>query len=156
MTSRGKDKSKVEDSLAARFEAFSEGASKFSRGIEPHAEGQGMSEEAEANLRIARTVFGKWSLEILVLLYTMKRLGFEQMRKSLGGISPRVLSQKLKLLEGEGLVQRQVLSVAPTRVRYSLTQKGLTVARLGEPVFLFLRREGPREEKRTGSATLIG
>jgi len=156
LTSIRKGKSRGEDSLAARFEAFSEGASKFSRGIEPHAEGRWMTEEAEANLRIARTVFGKWSLEILVLLYTMKRLGFEQMRKSLGGISPRVLSEKLKLLEGEGLVRRQVLSVAPTRVHYSLTQKGLTVARLGEPVFLFLRREGHREEKRSRAATPIG
>lgn len=95
--------------------------------------------DADENLRIAKTVFGKWSLEILVLLYTMKELGFEKVRKSLGGISPRVLSEKLKQLEGEGLMKRDVISVSPPRVSYTLTEKGLIVARLGEPVFLFLR-----------------
>jgi DNA-binding HxlR family transcriptional regulator len=110
--------------------------------VEPVPSGRQTSETAELNLRIARTVFGKWSLEILVLLYAMKQLGFEDARKSLGGISPRVLSEKLKQLEAEDLVLREVLSVSPPRVRYRLTDKGLIVARLGEPVFLFLRHDG--------------
>jgi DNA-binding HxlR family transcriptional regulator len=120
---------------------FSESASKFSRGVEPLPSGTGIAQTADLNLRIARTVFGKWSLEILVLLYTMKRLGFEDTRRSLGKISSRVLSEKLKQLEAEGLVLRGVISANPPRVSYALTEKGLIVARLGEPVFLFLRHE---------------
>ncbi len=126
--------------VTKEFKEFSEEASKFSRRIAPLPSTEGMAEAAEENLRIARTVFGKWSLEILVLLYTMKQLGFEQARRALKGISPRVLSEKLKLLESEGLVSRDVLSQSPPRVSYKLTEKGLIVARLGEPVFLYLRQ----------------
>ncbi len=127
--------------LRRDFRKFSEAASRFSRIVAPHPAKPGVAESAELNLQIAKTVFGKWSLEIMVLLYTMKQLGFEHVRKALEGISRRVLSEKLKQLEARGLIQRQVLSTVPQRVGYSLTEKGLIVARLGEPVFLFLRPE---------------
>jgi DNA-binding HxlR family transcriptional regulator len=129
------------EAVRARFREFSEAASSFSREVTPSLSGIDISEATEQNLRIAKTVFGKWSLEILVLLYTMKELGFEKVRKSLRRISPRVLSEKLKQLEAEGLIRREVLSVSPPRVNYMLTERGLIVARLGEPVFLFLRHE---------------
>jgi DNA-binding HxlR family transcriptional regulator len=94
---------------------------------------------AEVNVEIARTVFGKWSIEILALLYHIGTVGFEELRRRLGSISPRVLSQKLKLMESQGLVERSVKTSRPIGVRYTLTEKGLTVAQLGEPVFLYLR-----------------
>jgi DNA-binding HxlR family transcriptional regulator len=128
------------------FRRFSEQASSFSRGIEPLPSGTLMPESADVNLRIARTVFGKWSLEILVLLYSMKEVGFEEARRSLGKISSRVLSEKLKQLEGEKLVRRRVVSSSPPRVSYALTERGLIVARLGEPVFLFLRQHDESEQ----------
>ena len=126
--------------ITEEFREFSEAASQFSRRIAPPPSSDGVAQAAEENLRIAKTVFSKWSLEILVLLYTMKQLGFEQARRSLKGISPRVLSEKLKHLEAEGLVRREVISQSPPRVSYRLTERGLIVARLGEPVFLFLRQ----------------
>jgi DNA-binding HxlR family transcriptional regulator len=138
---QGRTGQRQREKVRHRFSEFSEAASKFSREVAPSLSGVDTSEAADANLRIAKTVFGKWSLEILVLLYTMKELGFEKIRKSLRGISPRVLSEKLKQLEGEGLVTRHVLSLSPPRVSYRLTEKGLIVAKLGEPVFLFLRYE---------------
>lgn len=97
------------------------------------------SDHALANLQVARVVFGKWSLDILVVLFTEQSVRFGELRRLLGGISSRVLSQKLKSLESLGLVQRVVESRRPPAVAYSLTEDGLTVARLGEPVFLFLR-----------------
>lgn len=96
-------------------------------------------ENAQLNLRIARIVFSKWSVDILALLYTNRFIGFQELRKGLRTISSRVLSLKLKQMEGLGLVQRAVLQTRPPRVQYSLTEKGLKVAKLGEPVFLYLR-----------------
>ena len=64
--------------------------------------------------------------------------GFEDLRRRLGVISPRVLSQKLKAMESGRLVRRTLIDSRPPGVRYSLTEKGVTVARLGTPVFLFL------------------
>lgn len=101
---------------------------------------------AAANLEIVHEFFGKWSLEILVTLYSLRAAGFEELRRQLRGITPRVLSGRLKALEGRNLVVRQVLDERPPRVRYRLAADGLTLARLGEPVFLFLRlrkRENP-------------
>ena len=68
---------------------------------------------------------------------------FEELRKTLRPISSRVLSEKVKLLEDTGLVHRSILNTRLPRVQYSLTEKGLTVATLGEPVLLYLRmKEG--------------
>jgi len=97
----------------------------------------------ELNLTIVRTIFSKWSIEIITVLYSLKSIGFEGLRKSMRGISPRVLSRKLKILEEKGIIEREVLNTRPPRVQYALTDKGLTIATLGEPVILYLRfREG--------------
>ena len=91
------------------------------------------------NLHIIETVFAKWSLEILVITYMNESIGFQELKESVGSISGRVLSVRLRQLETLGLIRREVVDSRPPRTRYSLTQEGLTVAQLGEPVFLFLR-----------------
>jgi DNA-binding HxlR family transcriptional regulator len=93
---------------------------------------------ANLNLVLAKTIFSKWSIEILTILYGTRAAGFGEIKKRLGLISSRVLSQKLKKLEAIGLVQRTVINARPPRVMYALTEKGLTVAKLGEPVFLYI------------------
>jgi DNA-binding HxlR family transcriptional regulator len=101
---------------------------------------------AQADLKIVRSIFGKWSADILISLHAVPSIGFEELRRSMPGISPRVLSMKLKELEQNGMVQREIIDTRPPRVRYSLTQRGWTVAWLSQPVFLFLRLtdRGPR------------
>ncbi len=107
---------------------------------------------ANLNVEIAKAVFGKWGLEILSVLYSLKAVGFEELRRHLGGIRPSVLSVKLLALEGQGLVSRTVLPTHPTRVQYSLTRDGLIVVKIGEPVILFFGFAGigpwPAEKSR--------
>lgn len=43
-------------------------------------------------------------------------------------ISGRLLSERLKELEAEGIVNREVFPEVPVRVEYSLTEKGLALA----------------------------
>lgn len=43
------------------------------------------------------------------------------------GISGRVLSERLKDLENEGIVKREVYPETPVRIEYSLTDKGLAL-----------------------------
>jgi DNA-binding HxlR family transcriptional regulator len=95
--------------------------------------------EAQADLRIVRSIFGKWAADVLLALHAVPSVGFEELRRTLPGISPRVLSLKLKELEQNGMVQREILDSRPPRVRYSLTERGWTVAWLAQPIFLFLR-----------------
>lgn len=62
-------------------------------------------------------------------------LRFGELAKAIPGVSDRLLSQRLRELEQEGLVERHVEADTPTRVTYSLTAKG---AELG-PTFRELR-----------------
>ena len=97
------------------------------------------------DLRLVRAVFGKWSTEVLVVLHTAPSVGFEELRRALPGISPRVLSLKLKGLEQYGMVRREIIDTRPPRVRYTLTERGWTVAWLSDPVLLFLENAEARE-----------
>lgn len=49
---------------------------------------------------------------------------FGQLEKSLGAISPKTLSSRLKMLEAAGVVTREAHAEIPPRVEYRLTEKG--------------------------------
>jgi len=67
----------------------------------------------------------RWTgLVIYQLLSGPKR--FCSLESSMG-ISGRVLSERLKDLEGQGIVKREVFPETPVRIEYSLTEKGLSL-----------------------------
>lgn len=53
---------------------------------------------------------------------------FNQLRRTIDGISTKVLSQALKELERDGLVTRAVFPTVPVTVEYSITPLGQTLA----------------------------
>ena len=53
---------------------------------------------------------------------------FCQIRTTIPGLSDRLLSERLKELEGEGIVERQVQPDTPVRIEYHLTAKGEALA----------------------------
>jgi DNA-binding HxlR family transcriptional regulator len=108
------------------------------------------------DIGLVRAVFGKWSTEVLVALHTAPSVGFEELRRSLPGISPRVLSLKLKSLEQHDMVRREIVDSRPPRVRYTLTERGWTVAWLSDPILLFLEQAETREGGRTPHRTPDG
>lgn len=55
---------------------------------------------------------------------------FGELSGSIPGISDRLLSERLKELECEGIVARQVLPSTPVKIEYSLTEKGLGLSRV--------------------------
>ena len=68
----------------------------------------------------------KWKLLIIRdLLGGTKRFG--ELRKSLTGISQRVLTENLRSMESDGLLERKVFAEVPPRVEYSLTKTGLSL-----------------------------
>ncbi len=65
----------------------------------------------------------RWKLLIVRDLLTgTKRFG--ELKKSLEGISQKVLTQHLRIMEANGLVHRKVYAEVPPRVEYSLTETG--------------------------------
>ncbi|EQD46945.1 Helix-turn-helix, HxlR type domain protein, partial [mine drainage metagenome] len=99
-------------------------------------------------------MFGKWTTEILLGLHAAPTAGFEDLRRSLPDISARVLSIKLKELEENGMVRRAIVDARPPRVRYSLTERGWTVAWLARPIYLYLRAN-PAEPAATADSTPV-
>ncbi len=53
---------------------------------------------------------------------------FSQLKKGIGSISDKMLSQRLRSLEQDGLITRSVVNAAPPRVEYQLTQLGQALA----------------------------
>ena len=82
----------------------------------------------ERTLYILRDV---WTFMILRDLCTDSR-GFNQLKKSVEGISSRMLSEKLKFLEEEGILNRKVSESRPVRVTYDLTEKGQSLSTVVE------------------------
>jgi DNA-binding HxlR family transcriptional regulator len=65
----------------------------------------------------------KWSV-LVVLLLADGPLRFTVLRDRIGGVTPKVLTQTLRVLERDGLVDREVFAEIPPRVEYRLTPLG--------------------------------
>ncbi|HEU4739525.1 MAG TPA: helix-turn-helix domain-containing protein [Solirubrobacterales bacterium] len=65
----------------------------------------------------------RWTGAIVVAL-TERPMRYRELGKAVPGLSDRLLSQRLRELEEEGLVERQVEAGTPVRVTYSLTVLG--------------------------------
>jgi len=65
----------------------------------------------------------KWKLLILRNLM-VRPWRFNELKKSLGGISPKVLTDSLRALEADRIVVRTVFPEVPPRVEYSLSETG--------------------------------
>jgi len=98
----------------------------------PHhsrAERRARAARTESAATAAMTVLGqKWVLRIIRSLgaHTQR---FCELQDALGGANSATLSQRLKLLEDEGLIARRVVSNVPPWVEYSLTPKGAELSR---------------------------
>ena len=69
-------------------------------------------------------LIGKRWTGAIVLVLMDGPLHFSGIRQLVPELSDRLLSERLKELEAEGIVERRVLDGAPVRVEYRLTEKG--------------------------------
>jgi DNA-binding HxlR family transcriptional regulator len=76
--------------------------------------------------RAIRLLGDVWTLMIVyTLLSGPKRFG--ELLDTMGNVSPKTLSQRLKMLEENGFVDRMAFAEIPPRVEYNLTEKGLAL-----------------------------
>src|SRR5918911_3224049 len=73
--------------------------------------------------RAVELIGKRWSGAIVLVLLDGP-LHFSGIRQLVPELSDRLLSERLKELEAEGIVQRRVLEGSPVRVEYRLTEKG--------------------------------
>ncbi len=65
----------------------------------------------------------KWSLLIILELYKNEKMGFNELKRSLEDITPRMLSLRLSDLEEHGLIKNRMIK-KPIRTEYTLTTSG--------------------------------
>jgi DNA-binding HxlR family transcriptional regulator len=81
---------------------------------------------------------GKWKLIIIYWLAESPK-HFAALRKAMPGISQKVLTQQLRELVNDGIVNRQPKGAVPAPVEYSLSEYGQSVLPLVEDVRLWGR-----------------
>jgi DNA-binding HxlR family transcriptional regulator len=95
--------------------------------VEPVASTQSPSSASSAvcpHFHAAIELIGKRWTGAIVWALSERPMRFGELRKVVPGLSDRLLSQRLRELEEEGLVEREVEAGTPVRVTYSLTAIG--------------------------------
>lgn len=77
--------------------------------------------------QVINRVGDRWSL---LVLYALEHgtLRFQELRRTVDGISQKMLTQTLRVLERDGLVERTVHASVPPKVEYELTPLGVDLA----------------------------
>ena len=84
------------------------------------------TESCPAVREVLNRVGDKWSVQIVALLGDGP-MRFSELRRSIEGISQRMLTLTLRGLERDGLIDRTVFPEIPPRVEYELTRLGKTL-----------------------------
>ena len=77
----------------------------------------------------ARLLDGKWTTLIIRDLLTGKKR-YNELLKSLEGISPKMLAARLKFLEAEAIISKRIFPVIPPHTEYALTALGKGLGRV--------------------------
>ena len=85
----------------------------------------------------AEIIGAKWTA-VLVHDLSEGARRFSELERACPGISPRTLSERLRVLEEEGILERQSYAESPPRVEYELTAKGQALL----PIIEEMRRFG--------------
>jgi DNA-binding HxlR family transcriptional regulator len=88
--------------------------------------GHVLSQECPSQ-EILKHVTSRWGVLVLIVLQGRTHR-FSELRRSVGGVSERMLTQTLQWLEADGLIHRVAFNVVPPHVEYSLTELGVEAA----------------------------
>lgn len=86
-----------------------------------------MSSDCRKLSGVLTIVGDKWTVMIVMVLMDQPRR-FNQLKRTIGGISQQMLTRTLKALERDGMVSRTVHPTVPPQVEYALTDLGQSLA----------------------------
>lgn len=88
----------------------------------------------------------KWSLLAVIALREQPRR-FNQLRRELSGVSPRMLARTLRGLERDGLVSRSVYPTVPPQVDYALTELGQSLLQPVDALLQWAKTHQPQMDQ---------
>jgi DNA-binding HxlR family transcriptional regulator len=83
-------------------------------------------------------IAGRWKAEIAWTLCGGEPRRFNELRRLLGTVTPKMLAQQLREMERDGIVSRTQYNEIPPRVEYQITEFGQTLG----PIFSILAQWG--------------
>lgn len=88
-----------------------------------------------------RIIGGKWKGSILWHLKD-EPVRFNELARQLGGASRKMINERLKEMEGIGLVKREVLSDRPIAVQYEITELGRSTLEILDRLRIWTEEHG--------------
>jgi len=82
----------------------------------------------------------KWTISIITTIGNFKNLRFNDLMSRLEGITPKTLTERLRELEKENIIQRKSYHEIPPRVEYKLTKKGVKLRKSLVPLIKWAER----------------
>jgi DNA-binding HxlR family transcriptional regulator len=95
---------------------------------------------------VLAVIGGRWKAVIIFHLILQKVLRFGELKKLIPKVTQRMLTNQLRELEEDGIINRKVYAEVPPRVEYSLTKYGQTLA----PLMYALRDWGDEHLRKLG------
>lgn len=93
-----------------------------------------LRERLEVIKRAYKALSGKWKSEILCLL-SLYPMRFNEIKRSIPGITQHMLSAQLRALEHAGLIVRRVYQDAPLRVEYEMSESGRALRPITDAIY---------------------
>ncbi|WP_259065130.1 winged helix-turn-helix transcriptional regulator [Mucilaginibacter sp. X4EP1] len=94
---------------------------------------------------------GKYKGRILWYLHSHRILRYGELRRQINGVTAKMLTQTLRELEEDGLINREVFHQVPPKVEYSLSETGRELI----PFIMYLNKWGEKQMAKSGSVSLI-
>jgi DNA-binding HxlR family transcriptional regulator len=86
--------------------------------------------------RVIRMIQGRWKLPILFRLYADPSIRTLKLKRDLPGVTQKVLTEQLRQLANDGLIERVDFGESPRRVEYQLSETGRQLL----PVLIAMRK----------------
>lgn len=92
-------------------------------------------------------IFSRWTTPILWALDEFGLQRFGELQQQVGGITSKVLTQRLRQMERDGLVKRTYHAEVPPRVEYEITELGRSIAPVFASLMSWSRTNLPKVER---------
>jgi DNA-binding HxlR family transcriptional regulator len=111
--------------------------------VEESPDDYGLGTRARLGLNV---IAHKWTLMIALALKGGP-LRFSELRRSIPGVAAQVLTDSLRQMERDGIVERHEAAEAAARVEYYLTDLGLSLCTPAQAIRAWAEENGPRVEE---------
>lgn len=87
---------------------------------------------------------GKWKMHILFWLWKKEVMRYGELKRALGTVTHKMLSQQLKEMEADGIIYRKEYPQVPPKVEYGLTELGESLMPILQQVCTWGEEHYPR------------